>query len=148
MKRALLSVCFLLVFLASSASGAANLVDIAETATLEQIRQAVQGGADVNAVDAVGRSVLMLAATTNPDPAVITTLVKAGAKVNFRGPRAWTALMMAAYNNPNPAVVEALLAAGASGKLKSDVGYTAFSYAQENDKLRGTAAYTKLRAAQ
>jgi ankyrin repeat protein len=86
MKRGLLSVCFLLVFLASSASSAPNLVDIAETATLEQIRQAVQAGADVNAVDSAGRSVLMLAAASNPDPAVISALVKAGAKVNFRGP--------------------------------------------------------------
>jgi len=93
-KRVLLSVSILLVFVASSAPGAVNLVDIAETATLEQIRQAVQAGADVNAVDAVGRSVLMLAAASNPDPAVITALVEAGAKVNFRGPRAWTALMM------------------------------------------------------
>jgi ankyrin repeat protein len=148
MNRVLLSVCFLLVFLASSASAAPSLVDIAETATADQVRQAAQAGADANAVDAVGRSVLMLAAAYNPDPAVITALVKAGAKVNFRGPRAWTALMMAAYNNPNPAVVEVLLASGANGKLKSDAGYTAFSYAQENEKLKGTAAYTRLRAAQ
>jgi len=148
MKRFLLSVSFLLVFLASSASGAPNLVDIAETATADQVRQAVQAGADANALDSVGRSVLMLAAAYNPDPAVITALVKSGAKVNFRGSGGWTALMMAAYANPNPAVVDALLAAGASGKLKSAAGYTAFSYAQENEKLKGTAAYTKLRAAQ
>jgi ankyrin repeat protein len=127
-------------------AAAASLFDLAETGTPEQLRQALKG-ADVNAVDAVGRTVLMHAAAYNPDPAVITVLVKAGAKVNSRGPAGWTALMMAAYSNPNPAVVEALLTAGANGKLKSDPGYTAFSYAQENDKLKGTPVYEKLRSA-
>lgn len=127
-------------------AAAADLFDLAETGTAVQLQQAIKG-ADINAADAVGRTMLMHAAAYNPDPQVIALLVKAGANVNARGPRQWTALMMAAYGNPNPAVVEALLAAGADGKLRSDAGETAFDYARDNDKVAGSPAYPKLRAA-
>jgi ankyrin repeat protein len=123
-----------------------DLLDIAEGATPAEIQLAVHGGADPNAVDSTGRTVLMLAAASNPDPAAISALVKAGAKVNARGPQGWTPLMMAAYNNPNPEVALALMAAGADPRLRSDAGRTAFDYAQDNDTLKGSAALEKLRA--
>jgi ankyrin repeat protein len=124
----------------------ADLFDLAETGTSAQLQQAIKG-ADVNSADSVGRTLLMHAAAYNPDPHVIGALVAAGAKVNARGPNGWTALMMAAYNNPNPAVVEALLTAGANGRLRSLAGETAFDYAANNDKVRGSSAYAKLRTA-
>jgi len=124
-----------------------DLLDIAESATPSQVEQAVKSGGDPNAVDSVGRTVLMLAAASNPDPAVISALVKAGAHVNARGPQGWTPLIMAAYSNPTPAVVLALLAAGANPRLRSDAGRTAFEYAQDNDGLRGTEALRRLKAA-
>jgi len=40
----------------------------------------------LDAVDAAGRTALMLAAPSNPDPLVISVLVKGGAKVNARSP--------------------------------------------------------------
>jgi ankyrin repeat protein len=126
---------------------AANLIDIADTATPDQIQQAVKGGSDSNAADSVGRTVLMIAAASNPDPAVISLLVKAGAKVNARGPRGWTALMMAAYSNPNPEVVVTLLKAGADPTLRSGAGETAWVYAQDNDKLKGTQALQMMKTA-
>jgi ankyrin repeat protein len=126
-------------------AGALDLADIAQSATPADITQALRTGADPNAVDFVGRTVLMLAATSNPDPAVITALAKAGAKVNARGPQGWTPLMMAAYGNPNPAVVLALLAAGADPRLRSNAGRTAFDYAQDNDSLKGTEALAALK---
>lgn len=126
---------------------ASELLDIAETATPEEIRQAIRNGADLNAVDLVGRTVLMHAAAWNLDPEVITLLVKQGAKVNARGPNGWTALMMAAYNNPNPQVIIALLKAGADPRLRNQAGNTAFVYAQDNDKLKGTEALRMLRTA-
>ncbi|HVP19409.1 MAG TPA: ankyrin repeat domain-containing protein [Spirochaetia bacterium] len=121
-----------------------DLLDIAQGATPSDIQQALGKGADPNAVDSFGRTVLMIAAAYNPDPAVITALVKAGAKVNTRGPQGWTPLIMAAYSSSNPSVVLALLAAGADPRLRSDGGRTAFDYAQDNDRLRGTEALKKL----
>ncbi len=90
----------------------------------------------------------MLAAASNPETAVISTLLKAGAKVNARGPNGWTALMMAAYNNPNPAVVETLLKAGADGRIRSGAGETAYDYSRENEKVVASPAYLDLRKAQ
>ena len=128
------------------AAAAASLFDLAETGTAAQVQAAVKG-ANVNAVDDAGRTVLMHAAAYNSDPQVVALLVSAGAKVNARGPRQWTALMMAAWGNPNPAVVDSLLAAGANAKLRSDAGETAYDYGADNDKLKGTPTYARLRAA-
>jgi ankyrin repeat protein len=75
------------------------LLGLARTGTAEQLQEAIKGGADVNARDAAGRTVLMLAAASNQDEKVISLLVANGAKINSRGPNDWTALMMAAYNN-------------------------------------------------
>ncbi len=124
------------------------LLDLAGSGTAAQIQQAVGSGADVNARDAADRTVLMLAAASNPDPAVISILLKAGAKINARGPNGWTALMLAAYGNPNPDVVEALLKAGANGRLRSGAGETAYDYARDNAKVVASLAYADLRKAQ
>lgn len=146
MRAAPCLIVFLEVFALSPLYAASiDLLDIAQSATAAEVQQAVQSGANPNAVDSVGRTVLMLAAASNSDPAVISALVKGGAKVNARGPQGWTALMMAAYSNPNPAVVLALLAAGADPGLRSDAGRTAYVYGQDNDKLRGTEAMAKLK---
>jgi hypothetical protein len=53
--------------------------------------------------------------------------------------------MYAAGSDPNPEVIITLLRAGADGKAKDTVGKTAFDYAQDNEKLRGTDAYWKLK---
>ncbi len=129
------------------AAQATDLVSMAATGKAQEIRQALANGAKANDQDALGRTVLMLAAAWNPDPQVIELLVKAGASVNARGPRGWTALMMAAYNNPNPEVVLALLDAGADARLRSEAGWTALVYGQENDALKGSTALARLRAA-
>jgi ankyrin repeat protein len=124
---------------------ATDLLDIAGSATAAEIQQAIHGGADPNAADSMGRTVLMIAAASNTDPTALSALVKAGAKVNAPGPHGWTPLMMAAYNNQNPEVVLALLAAGADPRLRSLAGRTAFDYAQDNDKLKGSVTLAKLR---
>ena|SRR5271157_477091 len=127
---------------------ASTLLDLAGSGTAAQVQQAVTSKADVNARDTADRTVLMLAAASNPDPAVISILLRAGAKVNARGPNGWTSLMMAAYGNPNPEVVETLLKAGADGRIRSGAGETAYDYARDNDKLVASPAYADLRRAQ
>jgi len=148
MKRVFLLALWGLLSLPLLHAQAPPLLDLAGSGTVAQIQQAVTGGADVNARDAAGRTVLMLAAASNPDPAVISILLKAGAKINARGPNGWTALMMAAYNNPNPETVETLLKAGADGRARSGAGETAYDYSRDNEKVVGTQAYSDLRRAQ
>lgn len=124
-----------------------DLLGEAQTGTSQDIQQVIRSGADVNAKDFVGRTVLMLAAASNPDPEVVKILVKGGAKVNARGPQDWTALFMAAYSNPNPAVIEALLDVGANPRLRSAAGRSAYEYAKDNEALAGTRILERLRKA-
>ena len=145
MARVLLAALFGLLVLPVSSAFAADLLGIVDSATPEQVQQAIRNGADPNAQDSAGRTVLMIAAAFNPDPAVVSVLVRAGALVNKRGPREWTALMMAAYHNPNPAVITALLKSGASVRMRSEAGRTAFDYAIDNPKVKESAAYSELK---
>ncbi len=64
----------------------------------------------------------MFAAEGNPNPDVISTLLKAGAGIDSTISDGRTALMLAAQFNQNPEIVTALLRAGANGKLKSKAG--------------------------
>lgn len=59
----------------------------------------------------------MIAAESNPDPAIITMLIKAGADPAARTPDMFklSALMIAAQSNPEPRVITALAACGAAG---------------------------------
>ncbi len=90
----------------------------------------------------------MFAAEGNPNPDVISTLLKAGAGIDSTISDGRTALMLAAQFNQNPEIVTALLRAGANGKLKSKAGKTAYDYAEENEKLKGTMQYLELKEAQ
>lgn len=124
--------------------------ELCTTGTVEQVRAAIAAGADVNAIG--GRydlTPLMYAASGNPDPEVITVLLKAGADVNARDrlirrpdansnpkenrPRVtvstktdygMTPLMFAAQSNPNPEVIRVLLKAGADINAKHQDGST------------------------
>lgn len=86
------------------------------------------------------RSPLHVAAMSNPNPAVIETLVRAGAKVQAASvatgrPGALTGppLRLAAARN-GPAVIEALIAAGADPEARDDEGGTLLhTAATEND---------------
>lgn len=124
--------------------------ELCKTGTVEQVRAAIAAGADVNAIG--GRydlTPLMYAASGNPDPEVITVLLKAGAEVNARdrlirqaggsfNPKAMpaqvkvsakanygmTPLMFAAQSNPNPEAIGVLLKAGADINAKHPDGST------------------------
>ena len=89
----------------------------------------------------------MLAAESNENPDVISTLLKAGAELDQRDEFDKTALMYAAEENENPNVVVTLLDAGADPTIKSYEGKTALDYAQGNAKLKGTSAFEALRSA-
>jgi hypothetical protein len=68
----------------------------------------------------------MYAAEFNPNPEVITTLLKAGVDLNAQEVNG--ALMYVAGENPNPKVVTTLLRAGADLNTKHHYGWTPLMY--------------------
>lgn len=111
------------------------------------IRVLLDAGADVNDQDLLGFTPLHLATfRTRPDPAVIEALLDAGADVNAQEDLySWTPLHYAARFSRNPAVLEALLEAGADASARDSEGKIPWDYAQENEALRGTDAWWRLR---
>ena len=81
-------------------------------------------------------------------PRDVQAAINNGADVNARDAAGMnTPLMDAAENNPNPEVIILLLKAGADAKAKDKHGKTAFDYANDNQKLKGTAALKQLEEA-
>ena len=123
---------------------AQSLFDLVKTGTPEQLQAAIKAGANVNDRNIFGETPLMLAASFNENPDVITTLLNAGARLDDRDKNGWTPLIRAAWFNENPEVITTLLNAGADAKAKSIEGKTAFDYAQNNPTIKGTKAYWDL----
>jgi len=119
-----------------------------QTGTPEQVQKEIDAGADVNAQEnTLGFTPLMWAAGLNPNPEVISVLLKAGAHINARVAGGRTPLMWAVARNRNPDVIAALLDAGADAKAKDSQGRTALDYARQNASLKDTDAYGKLEEA-
>lgn len=101
------------------------------------IAPVIERGADVNARDDRGRSVLMLAAMYNPDPAVSYWLIENGADVNAKTPdTGWTPLFFAARYNTNPDVVRLLLNNKSDQNTTDILGKTPYEYLRRNPKLK------------
>jgi len=96
--------------------------------------------------DKFGKTALHVAASYGT-PVNIAALLSAGADVEARGKNGMTPLHIAAMLG-TPDNIVALLEAGASGSVKAVNGKTPFGYAQDNDKVKGTAAYWALNDAQ
>jgi 6-phosphogluconolactonase (cycloisomerase 2 family)/uncharacterized caspase-like protein len=115
---------------------------------LDVIVTLLKSGADLSARDPrYDWPALMWAAADNQNPDVITALLSGGAKIDAHNVDGETALMAASANSQNPAMILLLLRAGADAKAKDGAGRTAFDYAQGNEKLKGTAAFLKLKEA-
>jgi len=76
---------------------------------------------------------------------VIKTLLNAGADIKARTINGSTPLISAAAKNSNPEVITTLLKAGAVAEDKDNAGKTAFDYIKDNEKLKGTIAYRRLK---
>ena len=142
----LLIVSFILVG-SVLALGEEDFFEFCQTGTPEEVKKAIEEGADINARYKDGWTPLMHAARYNQDPEVTKILIDAGADINARDKDGWTPLMHAA-GNQNPEVIKVLLDAGADGKAKSNEGKTAFDYAKENEHIKGTEIYWLLNEAQ
>lgn len=128
---------------AAQTAGFTPLIEavIKKTANEYVISTLIENGAEVNARDEQGRSVLMLAAMHNPHPGVIFALIKSGAEVNARTPdTGQTALFFAVRYNSNPAVVITLINQGADQDIEDVFHKTAYDYIDRNPKIKGSEA--------
>jgi ankyrin repeat protein len=124
-----------------------DLLVIVRDGTQQDVKTAINNGADIKAWDVNGADPLMYAARYSSSPEVITTLLKAGADVFHQDEYGATALMWAGAYNSNPETIITLLKAGADAKAKNKKGKTAFDYARENKAMKSTDALKKLEEA-
>ena len=119
-KQAAILVAIFLFTLASASAQTKTFFDLVKTGTPSSVKAAIANGANVNAKETNGESVLMYAAANNPDPEVITILLKAGADMKARDAEyGKTPLMWSAQFNKNPEVTTVLLKAGADIEARS-----------------------------
>ena len=96
-----------------------------QTATIEEVSDCLEAGANPNAGSEDGITPFHLAAISNANPAVITALLEAGADINAQGKLGLTALHTALLNlNTNPVVMTTLLDAGVDINAQNKNGYT------------------------
>jgi uncharacterized protein len=101
-----------------------DLAKLAQSRTPGQVQQAINDGADVNAiVDKDGGTALMWAAD-NRNPDVTSVLLRAGANVNARDNKGVSALLEATTVENNSKVILVLLQAGADANVSYSAGGT------------------------
>jgi hypothetical protein len=120
------------------------LVSAAMAGRVEQVKELLAQGVDVNSKNPAGRSALHLAAFNGNDLTVLA-LVSAGADVNLADAKGATALMDAAAFGHH-VVVDILIQAGVDVNARDQAGKTALDYANQGGfnaiikKLTDTAA--------
>ena len=139
-------VCVICIFLrdASAAMKDADFLQLCKSGTVQEVRMAILGGANVNAREELGWTPLMFAAFDNADPEIISVLFRNGADMNAKSASGITALMAAARFNANPEIITILLKNGADAQVKDDKGRKAIDHASENIYVKGTKAYREL----
>ena len=103
--------------------------DLVETGSPESIEAAVKNGANVNARDTNGTTMLMYAAWHNQNPVPISVLLNAGANVKARSSDGSSALVFAARHTRNAEVVTTLLKSGADINAQTKRGNNALMLA-------------------
>ena len=121
-----------------------DIFDIAENGTAEEMKAAIDNGADIHARNIIGMTPLHAAALDNEDPEMIFVLVSAGADINAKAEGDITPLHLAAGHSRNPEVVLMLINYGADGRAETVGGKTPWDYAQDNEALKDTEAWEAL----
>ena len=112
MKRRIVVAVVLAVLMAAWAHAqTTDFLELVKTATPQSVQDAINKGANIKARDSMGRGPLLVAASNNPNPEVITILLKAGEDVNGLDREGNNCLVWATRNNLE--VITTLLKAGA-----------------------------------
>ncbi len=107
------------------------------------IKALLAAGANVNSRDATGWTPLYSAVSFGHNRLVVVEILLAsGARVDIPG---YSPLHHAAQRADDPAIIEALLNAGADATARDPDGKTPWDYAQDNEALRDTNAWWRLR---
>ena len=110
-----------------------NFLKICRSGTETEIREALEAGADIHAVNKSHATALMFAVRHNSAEAV-NVLLEAGADVNAQDDDGNTALIYAAgYCDED--MLEVLTGHGADGTITNSAGYGAIDYARGNYRL-------------
>ncbi len=94
-----------------------SILEVAESGSLESLSLLLDAGADANAKDYSGNTVLMHAVA---DPAKVRLLIRHGANVKAKSPDGRTALALAAAKPGNSETVKVLLAWGAAVTVRDE----------------------------
>lgn len=106
-----------------------NFFNIARNGTLDEVKEALKEGANVNEKNDEWCTPLMFAAEENSDPMVIKTLIDAGAILESKTKGGATPIMGAVQKNPNIEVLKMLLKEGANVNKENEIGFTPLIYA-------------------
>ena len=104
-----------------------ELIGAAATGDMNNVRNLLASGADVNANNDKGETALTNSIYKDHTE-IAKMLITKGADVNKKGYKGWTALMIAAGKGNN-LIVKLLVNSGADVNAKNDAGDTAFSWA-------------------
>lgn len=92
--------------------------------TPETTQELIDRGINLNQSNPDGATILMAAASKNPDPKVIEMMIINGADVNARDLNGNTPILFAAGFNPNPDIIRTLLLFGADINAANNLGAT------------------------
>jgi ankyrin repeat protein len=122
-----------------------RFVDLCSIGTFQEIFEAINNGANVNARGSNGMTPLIAAARSRYTRLeVIRILIDAGADINARDIDGMTPLISAARYNINPDMITALLGSGANPRIRDYSGRMAIDYALKNMSLVNTQALRRL----
>lgn len=125
MRKPIVVAVVLVVLLAASAYAQTDFFALVKSGSPQDVQAAISNGADVKARDTTyGWTPLMVAAGFNPNPEVITVLIKAGSDIKAQDPYGRTALMAAA-GDQSPEMITVLLNAGSEINAHNSSGVTA-----------------------
>lgn len=110
-----------------------NTYEYFVTATPDEVAACLAAGANPNAMDEDGDTVLNLAIGANSSSTVVKMLLKAGAEPNATGVLRFTPLHVALGHNSHPGVVEVLIEEGANLKAQDVFDSTPVDNVAGND---------------
>ncbi len=110
-------------------------LEFCKTAEADDVRAELEKGANANSRNKKGMTPLMLAATYNEKPGVVTALIDGGAKVDAKNYKGNTGLIFAAMYN-GAEIVSEFIEGGADVDAQNSGKRTAGYYALRNKKLR------------